>query len=676
MTYEEKIPDFALQPAKSTNEEGTETPEAKMDDDGFDPTPYDRLLVPAEPETESVAIATDSLEGKTKQEVQAEQGAAVGEISQNAEASTTPKTPKEHSPKPAQAAQAVQTAQEANENRGAEIETKEASIEPIVLEQEEANTKPTLPIADTVKMVPLENGAVYNELKIKTAAQKLETTIMVEEDILVPDVKPDLINILSMEGKAILSNKELQIGQNDEDSVRITGEVSLQTIYLPESSKEEAISIIQSRLPFKTDWQTGASPMSSLSIEAKIEAIDYSIINERKFRAKVTVVLSLTEYAQKEIQLFDSIRGEELQLLKETIKMSHVALRKEDPIDISEELKLKEGSLKPIKILKSDIRIIENHKQVTSEKMVINANIMVNVLYIGEEEQEGETITRPAFFQGKTDFTQFILMDKVANIAMSKTLFSSEDLEVKINENEDGFSLKGNINTSVEVLANLEKEVVTDLYHHAKDTTYDSVENKVEAVMGTGMTETSAREIFNVPESDGQADKVVYINGSIREAKSVVERGRVMVEGILEGQIICIPEIEGKKAFSMKQDIPFRGTMEVPAAQEAMKAESKVEIKDLWFDKINGKQVEVNASLQIESIIIEEKKLKLIKNPCFVESSQAKRPLSMVIYITRKDDSLWKIAKRYKISMDTIKEVNQLEEGAALHEGMRLLIVK
>ncbi len=116
--------------------------------------------------------------------------------------------------------------------------------------------------------------------------------------------------------------------------------------------------------------------------------------------------------------------------------------------------------------------------------------------------------------------------------------------------------------------------------------------------------------------------------------------------------------------------------MEVPAAQEAMKAESKVEIKDLWFDKINGKQVEVNASLQIESVIIEEKKLKLIKNPCFVESSQAKRPLSMVIYITRKDDSLWKIAKRYKISMDTIKEVNQLEEGAALREGMRLLIVK
>ncbi|NBI62470.1 DUF3794 domain-containing protein [Clostridiales bacterium] len=673
MTYEEKIPEFALQPAKSASEDpkDAETPDAQMIDDGFDPTPYDRLLVPTEPGTESITTSESGAEEESstekpkmrdfsKQEEQLEKAAETAENKEETEdprQSGSEKTAEERSV-PASAPAGSET------------------IQPVVLEQEETESKPAAPVSDTVKMVPLENTAVYHDLKMKTALQKLETTVLVEEDILVPDVKPDLINILSMEGKAILSSKELQVGQNDDGSVRVTGEVSLQTIYLPETSGEEAISIIQSRLPFKTDWQAGASPMSSLSIGAKVETIEYSIINERKFRAKATVALTLTEYAEKEMQLFDSIRGEDLQLLKETIKMSHVALRKEDSVDISEELKLKEGSLKPVKILKSDIRVVENHKQITSEKMVINANIMVNTLYIGQEEKEGETVSRPAFFQGKTDFTQFILMDKEENIAMSKTLFNQEDLEVKINESEDGFSLKGSVKTSVEVLSNLEKEVVTDLYHNAKDTTYDSAESKVEAVMGTGTTEASAREIFNVPEADGQADRIVYINGTIQEASSTVERGRVMVEGVLEGQIICLPESEDKKAFAIKQEIPFRGAMEVPAALESMKAESRVEIKDLWFDKINGKQVEVNASLQIESAVIEEKSLKLIKNPCFVESSQTKRPSSMVIYITRKDDSLWKIAKRYKVSMDAIKEVNQMEEGAALREGTRLLIVK
>lgn len=691
MTYEEKIPEFALQPAKSANanEKEAETPNAQMNDDGFDPTPYDRLLVPAEPETESIVTSEDSAgqrqmpQGQGMERKDAEAARPEASVGQTGKSEQGLQLGKEEMEggfnRPEEAIKEADPEKTPQDHKGpasSPVPSREEAIQPVVLEQEETEAKPAMPVADTVKMVPLENTAIYNELKMKTPQQKLETTVLVEEDILVPDVKPDLINILSMEGKALLSSKELQVGQNDDGSVRVTGEVSLQTIYLPEAGGEEAISIIQSRLPFKTDWQAGASPMSSLSIGAEVETIEYSIINERKFRAKATVALTLTEYAEKEMQLFDSIRGEDLQLLKETIKMSHVALRKEDSIDISEELKLKEGSLKPVKILKSDIRVVENHKQITSEKMVINANVMANVLYIGQEEKDGETISRPAFFQGKTDFTQFILMDKEENIAMSKTVFSQEDLEVKINEGEDGFSLKGSVKTSVEILSNLEKEVVTDLYHNVKDTTYDSAENRVEAIMGTGMTEASAREIFNVPESGGQADKIVYINGNVKEAKSTVERGRVMVEGVLEGQIICLPESDDKKAFAIKQEIPFRGAMEVPAALETMKAESRVEIKDLWFDKINGKQVEVNASLQIESAVIEEKALKLIKNPCFVESSQTKRPSSMVIYITRKDDSLWKIAKRYKVSMDAIKEVNKMEEGAVLREGTRLLVVK
>ena len=51
MTYEEKIPEFALQPAKSADEAES----AQSQNDGFDPTPYDRLLVPEEHKEEKSA---------------------------------------------------------------------------------------------------------------------------------------------------------------------------------------------------------------------------------------------------------------------------------------------------------------------------------------------------------------------------------------------------------------------------------------------------------------------------------------------------------------------------------------------------------------------------------------------------------------------------------------------
>lgn len=682
MTYEEKIPEFALQPAKSADEAES----AQSQNDGFDPTPYDRLLVPEEHEEYKGEKSTESKSEKVQNPVSESQSDSRSDDEKPEEQKNEQRESvlmentinvAEHLGKNVQDSQEPPSLWKEPEKELQENNTEPEQVQPVLFQSREAVSEENLPVApEPVKIMPMENAAIYKDLKMNIISQKLETTIFVEEDILVPDIKPDLKKILSMDGRSFVSSKEIQVGQESEDNVRITGEVLLQTIYLPESKEDgEAISIIQSRLPFKTDWQVSASPMSRLSIISNVEKIDYTIINERKFRAKVTVTLSLSEYAEKEMQMFDSIRGENLELLKETVKISHVALRKEESSEIAEDLKLKEGSLRPVKILKSDIRIVENHKQITSEKMVINANIMVNILYMGEEDGEEGICSRPAFFQGKTDFTQFILMDKFEDAAMCRAAFNDQDLEVKISEDEDCFQLKGTITTSVEVLTNMEKEMVTDLYHSVKDTTYDFTENQIETVIGTGMTETSAREILNVPDSV-QADKVIYVGGHIKEKRETVEQGRVMVEGILSGEVVCLFDDDEKKAFSMKQDIPFRGAMEIPSAQLDMKAESKVEIRDLWFDKINGKQIEVNASLQVEAAVIKVSSLKLIKNPCFVESNQITRPCSMVIYITKKDDSLWKIAKKYKISMNTIREVNQIEESTPINEGMRLLIVK
>lgn len=149
----------------------------------------------------------------------------------------------------------------------------------------------------------------------------------------------------------------------------------------------------------------------------------------------------------------------------------------------------------------------------------------------------------------------------------------------------------------------------------------------------------------------------------------------MIVEGILTGEILCLSE-ENRKPFAVRQDLSFRSSLELPHNRDNVKIESNVEIRELWFDKINDKQVEVNASLQIEATAIEEKNIKLIKNPCFVENDSNKRPSSMVIYIARKEDSLWNIAKKYKTGVDTIRKINQMQDNEDVKENMRLLIVK
>ncbi len=47
----------------------------------------------------------------------------------------------------------------------------------------------------------------------------------------------------------------------------------------------------------------------------------------------------------------------------------------------------------------------------------------------------------------------------------------------------------------------------------------------------------------------------------------------------------------------------------------------------------------------------------------------------IVGYVVKKDDSLWNIAKKYYTSVDTIMEINDLENDD-IKEGDRLIIMK
>ena len=577
-------------------------------------------------------------------------------------------------------------------------------------------------------VIPKEEDVITNDLKMTDIREKEEKRIFIEEDILVPDTKEDLASILSMTGTVKLHNPEIRIDKTTEGNVTIAGDVELHTLYLPERYKgEHHIIDIQSRVSFKNDWKMDASPGSRLVICPHIENITYTVVNERKFRAKIELKLCVREYANVEMQVFQGIKDEKLQLLKEKIQITHVSERKSDVIRIEEILPLKESQPKPERILKYDLNIVENHKQVSEDKAVINATVYCNILYLGEKSagenkgigaknvdadglvdesmevmQSTAKELTPQLYQGKVEFTQFIPIHNQSE--GSKITFKNNDLTLKIKEysadmeedaygeeqsvqsehyqgkqgmQQTAFILEGSIETAIELYKNLEKEIVTDVYHNKKDIVCDNVQLESMSLGGSGMTETTIREIVNVPETYGDIKRVIYICGNVKDCKNHFVQNKNHVEGIMDISLLCLPEDSNRRAFRINKEIPFKASMEIPAGKSNNKASSEVAVKELWFDKINAKQVEVNANLCIYSSVYGQEKYQVIQKVCFLENAQEKsnRP-GMVVYITKEGDSLWNIAKAYRTTVGMIMEINDLEEGQPICPGQKLLIVK
>lgn len=547
------------------------------------------------------------------------------------------------------------------------------------------------PKAAPIKITPV-SSAMNSKLKLIDIKKIPQGKIYIEEDILVPDVKPDLASILSMEGKVKLNQRELHVNQSG--NIKVSGDLVLQTLYQPETRADgEGVIAIESKIPFKSDMEIKAGELSDLWVSPVVEAVDYTIINERKFKVRANLTLGIREYSKVDMELFEGIRDEEVQMLKEKICLTDVALRKKEPIEIKEELSLKENMPEIDKILTYDVNITENHKQINKEKAVINASVYCNVMYLTreaavsakDEEETPAMESTPVLYQGKTEFTQFIRLDEEdlsggQNPAGSRIGFDISSLSLTAKEDGNGkknlLELDMNVETYLELYKNVEKEVVTDVYHHLKEIQYDTEDIDLTSVSGSGVAEVSVREIINVPERYGNVDRVAYISGKVNEKSAAIEQGKNVVEGAVTFKLICVGADDPKNVFSITQDIPFRSSMEIPGITSDMTSDNDMMLKEVWFDKINNRQIEVNAGILMNTTVSKEENLKLVKKVSFLEMPvDAYQNPGIILYITRTGDNLWKIAKKYKTTIEEIRKINELGSARDVKPGTKLLIV-
>lgn len=525
-------------------------------------------------------------------------------------------------------------------------------------------------------IVPVTGNAVYTPVQVTNITEKPKTVITIEEDILVPDTKPDLREILLIDGRARLSSREIDRINKTDDYIGLSGEVELQTLYMPENRKAAGpVIAVQTRVPFKERWHTDIAPEATLILDCRTEKIEYMVINERKYRVKISLAIMARECVDRKVDIFEGINGEEIQMLKERVEISSIALRKKDTLTISENLEIKEdGNFESI--LKQDINVVENYKQFTAEKVVINGFIFVNLLYTVTGESPLDCIRQA---QERVEFTQFIPV-KQQGSGGGSLCFDGSGLRVKLVQDEEAgevFRLEGEIITYVELYAGTEREIIVDGYHREKDFICDFNEERSRTPVASAAGEASVREIISPDAAYGEIEKILYTTCEIMDSESRGEQGKVITEGSLQAKMICMSlrDEEEPQLFSIRQEVPFRVVTAVPQMTGSEIISNRIHVRDIWAEKINGKQLEFNASVMAGSEIMREVPFKVLANPAFEESTAKETMAPMVVYVAGKDDSLWSIAKRFKTSVESVAKLNQLEEGQ-IAEGRKLLIIR
>ena len=198
------------------------------------------------------------------------------------------------------------------------------------------------------KLISADEDLKSSRLKI-TRINHIEFPVMtIEEDVLVPDVEPDLDQILNVEARPEISSHEMIRNQEGQDAYKIGGSISVNTLYLPVSRSGELISM-NSRIDFRRECPLpeeavrgqsgpGRLPDASETVSADLISVKARVINERKIRISVELRCSVKKYSEEEAEFLEGVRDSELNLRKETIYFTDIAQRRRDTTDISGEI--------------------------------------------------------------------------------------------------------------------------------------------------------------------------------------------------------------------------------------------------------------------------------------------------------------------------------------------------
>ena len=137
---------------------------------------------------------------------------------------------------------------------------------------------------------------------------------IVEGDILVPDTKPDITRVLSVDARVELNKHKVEDGK-----IAVEGITYFKILYVSEK-EEQPLYSIDSSAGFKQDIEIdGISAEVKGEVTADVEHIDFTINNERKIGVKAIINLMGKGIEKKTVEITKDLAGlEDIQVLKET----------------------------------------------------------------------------------------------------------------------------------------------------------------------------------------------------------------------------------------------------------------------------------------------------------------------------------------------------------------------
>lgn len=488
--------------------------------------------------------------------------------------------------------------------------------------------------------------------------QKSENIIS-EGDCIIPDIKPDILNVISTSGNICVYKKEIMEGK-----VRIDGGIDVYIMYLADSDRSNVRSINTTINFSHTINMDKVKPGMNLDSKFTLKSIDCKVLNGRKINIKSIIDGAFKVSSNEKIEFIKQVDNvKNLQILNENIQvnsilgMGNTKVYAKDTITIDTADNLTD-------IMKANVRVINKEIKTSYNKVLAKADTAINILYLTEDNRLNEVKTQ-------IPIMGFIDMQDVSDENLCDTNYEIKNIIIKPNGmDEHSIYVEVEIEIGCSVYENRVLDLIQDLYSPYEEIKANNRNIQVMQNRQNIQSICNIREKQSIEELQGhQLYNVEVIPIVIKESKL---NDKIVYEGELELKLLF--SANNSSGLDIKvQKLPFSHTVDIASIPQNAVINTNLEIVTQDFLIMPDNTVEMKIDVMFNADISKPKNVNVI-DEITIEELQKEDPYSIVVYFVKTGDSLWKIAKKFKSTVKDIAAVNDIVDVDKIAVGQQLYI--
>ncbi len=483
---------------------------------------------------------------------------------------------------------------------------------------------------------------IQNEkMDIKKSLGVKQKTITIEKDFILPDNKPDIIEVQDENTTACITKKEKM-----ENKMKIEGGVTLRIAYLT-SEGNSRVLVTEDEFN-ETIEMVGINENCYTTEKIDVIGTNVKIINERKVHVKIEANCEIKASKKETVECIHEINQVHgLQTLNQTMRVDSFVGHGESKISIKEKLEVEnlQENIEIIKI-KPEIRNIE--KKMSYNKVLVKADCEIKCLYMTE--------TGNIFITKKeVPMMGFLDIENVEDTNECNVEFSLKRLTAEASSS--GIDTEIEFNCAGDAYQAQEISMLKDAY---------CLNNKLEYNTQKVSLESCSKSIIQT-STIKQKMIIEDINQVYDMDCNVIKVEKT--EGMIEGEIRskCVYSSFEKTSINKKEEnvkfqIPVESSNDI-----------KIQIVSSKANILPDSSVDIEINVEIINANSSQEEVELINNVQIGEEEQGDE-YSMTIYFVKQGDSLWKIAKKFKSTINEITNINEIENENKINVGDKLYI--